>query len=331
MGHMGGNDMENLIQDQSELGLTFMGDGLASFVRSLRAQLDADYGNEKLWRDVVALLPSVETGFKDYHGDRVVIGSEAEMSPENRETLIRCMKKLSPWRKGPFDLFGVPLDCEWASNIKWDRLKDRIGSLRGKRVFDVGCSSGYYMYRMLAEDPFMVLGIDPQVLYYHQFLLIQHFAKAKNLYYLPAKLEDLPEFTDYFDTVFFMGVIYHRKSPVDTLSELRKSMIKGGELVIETLVIEGDEPHALFPEDRYASMRNVFFIPTIACLSSWLKRTKFGDIRVVDVSPTTLDEQRTTPFSGVLSLESYLDPNDPSKTIEGYPAPVRAMVIAKAV
>lgn len=323
--------MEKLIENARELGLNFMKDRLEATVLALRSHLDADYGNEKLWREVISDLPRVTSRHVDGRGDRVVIGTASEMSDQDRSALIRCLLTLSPWRKGPFDLFGVPLDCEWASNIKWDRLKDHIGSLKGKRVFDVGCSSGYYMFRMLAQAPFMVLGIDPQVQYYYQFRLLQHFADQKNLYYLPAKLEDLPDFTGYFDTVFFMGVIYHRKSPVDTLAQLRKSMIRGGELVIETLIIEGDKPHALFPEDRYASMRNVFFIPTVSCLSSWLKRTKFGDIRVVDISPTTADEQRTTPFSGVMSLDSYLSPEDPSKTIEGYPAPVRAMVIAKAV
>ncbi len=323
--------MEKLVRDAAMLGLSFMSDGLERSVASLRSYLSADYGNEKLWREVLAGLPSLVSNHVDFKGDRVVIGASGEISEDQRQSVLRSIKSLSPWRKGPFDVFGIPLDCEWASNIKWDRVKDHIRPLKGKRIFDVGCSSGYYMFRMLAQEPFMVLGIDPQILYYSQFLLLQHFAARDNLYYLPAKLEELPDFTDYFDTVFFMGVIYHRKSPIDTLGQLRKSMIKGGELVIETLIIEGDKPHALFPEDRYASMRNVFFIPTVACLESWLKRSKFGDIRLVDVSRTSEDEQRTTPFSGVMSLNNYLDPEDPSKTIEGYPAPIRAMVVARAV
>ncbi len=323
--------MEHLLQDARDLGLGFMKDRLMECVTTLRAKLNSDYGNEKIWREVIEALPPARQARVDASSDRVILGSSSDMEDHDRAALVRCIRDLIPWRKGPFDLFGVPLDCEWASNIKWDRLKDHIGSLAGKRVFDVGCSSGYYMFRMLEKQPLMVLGIDPQLLYYYQFRLVQHYAAAKNLYYLPAGLEDIPDFTDYFDTVFFMGVIYHRKSPVDTLAQLRKSMIRGGELVIETLIIEGDQPVALFPEDRYASMRNVFFIPTVSCLSSWLKRTKFADIRVVDISPTTADEQRTTPFSGVLSLESYLSPEDPAKTIEGYPAPVRAMVMARAV
>lgn len=323
--------MENLIKNVDELRLHFMQNKLKEFISTLRSQLSVDYGNEKLLRELIESLPRIKPGHVDYHGDRVSIGLPSDISEDDREKVIDCLKALSPWRKGPYDIFGISLDCEWASNIKWDRLKNHIAPLKGKRIFDVGCSSGYYMFRMLAQEPLMVLGIDPQLIYYYQFKLIQHFAAPKNLYCLPAKLEDIPDFNDYFDTVFFMGVIYHRKSPIDTLAQLRKSMIKGGELVIETLIIEGDQPHALFPEDRYASMRNVFFIPTITCLESWLKRSKFGDVRVIDISRTTAGEQRTTPWSGVMSLDDYLDPADPTKTIEGYPAPVRAMVIARAL
>ncbi|MCK5863518.1 MAG: DUF1698 domain-containing protein, partial [Marinobacter adhaerens] len=49
----------------------------------------------------------------------------------------------------------------------------------------------------------------------------------------------------------------------------------------------------------------------------------------VDVTPTTTDEQRSTDWMRFNSLQDFLDPNDPSKTVEGYPGPLRATVIAE--
>jgi len=50
---------------------------------------------------------------------------------------------------------------------------------------------------------------------------------------------------------------------------------------------------------------------------------------MVDISKTSLDEQRKTAWMESDSLAEFLDPNDLSKTIEGYPAPMRAVFIAK--
>ena len=46
---------------------------------------------------------------------------------------------------------------------------------------------------------------------------------------------------------------------------------------------------------------------------------------------TSLDEQRRTDWMTSESLAEFLDPNDRSKTIEGYPAPLRAVLTAKTL
>ena len=43
---------------------------------------------------------------------------------------------------------------------------------------------------------------------------------------------------------------------------------------------------------------------------------------------TTTEEQRKTELMITESLEDFLDPTDPTKTIEGYQAPTRAVFIA---
>ena len=101
-----------------------------------------------------------------------------------------------------------------------------------------------------------------------------------------------------------------------------------GQLILETLILPGEEETALCPRDRYARMRNVFFIPTVKCLRTWLTRSGFDNIQCVDITPTTLAEQRKTMWIDSNSLETFLDPHDKNHTVEGYPAPIRAVVTA---
>ncbi len=144
---------------------------------------------------------------------------------------------------------------------------------------------------------------------------------------LPLGIEQLPELQA-FDTVFSMGVLYHRRSPLDHLIQLKNQLVPGGELILETLVIEGDENAVLVPHDRYAQMRNVYFFPSARALKVWLEKVGLKMIRIVDENVTTIGEQRTTEWMTHNSLPEYLDQNDPSKTVEGYPAPRRAILVA---
>ncbi|MBU1171248.1 MAG: tRNA 5-methoxyuridine(34)/uridine 5-oxyacetic acid(34) synthase CmoB [Proteobacteria bacterium] len=322
--------MERFYDHLHRLKLDHCRNDLEALIHSLKNRLDLDFGNEKKWRDLYQSLPDIAPSDLDFSGDWIRIGCSSDAHAPEIGALLQTLKAMNPWRKGPFNVFGITVDSEWASYIKWNRLKDAIAPLEGRRILDIGCSSGYYMFKMLDHHPEMILGIDPQLLFYYQFKALQKYIRSDKLYYLPAKLEELPPFGRYFDTVFFMGIIYHRKSPVDSLNEIRESMKTGGELVLETLIIEDESPHALFPVDRYAKMRNVFFIPSVPCLEAWLKRSGFDNIHCLDISKTSLLEQRKTEWINTESLDDFLDPRDPSKTVEGYPAPVRAIITARA-
>ena len=127
-----------------------------------------------------------------------------------------------------------------------------------------------------------------------------------------------------------MGVLYHRRSPLDHLQELKNSLRAGGELVLETLVIDGELGKTLMPEQRYAKMNNVWFIPSVPTMELWLRKCGYKNVRCVNVANTTIEEQRATDWMTFESLESFLDQDDHSKTIEGYPAPRRATLICQA-
>jgi tRNA (mo5U34)-methyltransferase len=247
-----------------------------------------------------------------------------------KKDLHEKLIQLSPWRKGPFNLFGVDIDTEWQSWMKWDRLLPHLPKLAGRRILDIGSSNGYYMFRMAAQNPLFVLGLEPQGSSYYQYLAIQKFLRQDNIFCLPIPHDQLPGMEQYFDLVFCMGVLYHRKSPIEMLKSIHDSLKKGGQIVLENLVLDTRENLCLFPKDRYGKMRNVFFIPDLLAMESWLARAGFTHIQCVDVAKTSCEEQRKTDWIQTESLKDFLDPDDPDLTIEGYPAPVRAIFIARA-
>ena len=204
---------------------------------------------------------------------------------------------------------------------------EHISSLKDRKVLDVGCGSGYHLWRMLGEDARCVIGIDPTELFLIQFQAIKHFIGPRPVHYLPLGIEQMQPLQA-FDTVFSMGVLYHRKDPMQFLEQLKLQLRRGGELVLETLVVEGDTSTVFMPTDRYAQMRNVWFLPSVAALTLWLERVGFENVRLADVSVTSTQEQRATPWMQGQSLADFLDPEDPTKTIEGYAAPQRAVLIA---
>jgi len=290
-------------------------------------QRDHKHGSLPKWEKVLNKLHYPQPDQLDFTSS-VTIGSGAQLSPGQVEKLTNLLAVFQPWRKGPFSVHGIQIDTEWRSDWKWDRVAAFISPLKNRTVLDVGCGSGYHMWRMLGAGASRVVGIDPSPLFLCQFEAIKRIAGNQHpVHLLPLGIEELPAL-DGFDTVFSMGVLYHRRSPIDHLLQLRDQLRVGGELVLETLVIDGDENAVLVPQDRYAKMNNVWFLPSAAALMLWLKKCEFTDIRCVDIDITSLAEQRSTQWMKNESLVDYLDPNDVSLTVEGYPAPKRAIIIA---
>jgi tRNA (mo5U34)-methyltransferase len=254
------------------------------------------------------------------------LAAELADTAVTRELLL----SLSPWRKGPFRVGGVDIDSEWRSDLKWQRCAQAVDSLEGRAVLDVGSGNGYYALRMRDAGARAVIGIDPTILYVMQFLAVRHFEPRGCVFVLPFRLEELPREPRAFDTTFSMGVLYHQRSPLAHLQQLRGTLRPGGQLVLETLFVPGEESYACTPEDRYARMRNVWLLPTIAELTTWLRRSGFRDIEIVDQSITTTDEQRSTEWMRFESLAEALDPADPGRTVEGWPAPRRVVAVAHA-
>ncbi|CCP07518.1 tRNA 5-methoxyuridine(34)/uridine 5-oxyacetic acid(34) synthase CmoB [Erwinia amylovora] len=304
---------------------------LSHWLETLPAQLaawqrESLHGHFKNWDRSVEYLPALIPESLDLlHG---VTADSSQLSPRQREGIEKLLRNLMPWRKGPFSLYGVNIDTEWRSDWKWDRVLPHISSLAGRTVLDVGCGSGYHLWRMLGAGAHLVVGIDPMQLFLCQFEAVRKLlGNDQRAHLLPLGIEQLPELKA-FDTVFSMGVLYHRRSPLDHLCQLKNQLVSGGELVLETLVINADDQQVLVPGERYAQMRNIYFIPSAGALKNWLEKCGFVDVRIVDHSFTSTDEQRRTSWMTSESLAEFLDPDDATKTVEGYPAPLRAVLVA---
>ena len=298
-------DYSALADRWRSLGLEQWIENLESLIRSRMSP--STHGDFERWNNILAGLPQVDA---------------------DPQSLKDQLLGLAPWRKGPFEIGGVTIDAEWRSDMKWRRLRDAIAPLDGRQILDVGSGNGYYALQMREAGAESVIGIDPTLLYVMQFLAVNHFVRDESVFILPLRLNELPGPARTFDTTFSMGVLYHQRAPIDHLRQLRESLRQGGQLVLETIILPGDESSASTPTDRFARMKNVWLLPTLSELTTWLQRTGFRDVRIVDETITTSEEQRSTEWMTFESLAEALDPEDQTKTVEGWPAPRRVVVVA---
>lgn len=314
----------------ADLGSRGLGNWRALLQQQLHRRFDENpHGDIARWMRALDTLPAVADVAADLNASAITMRTARPLPADTRGQFEEGLRGLMPWRKGPFDFFGTYIDTEWRSDWKWDRVSPYLSDLGGRQILDVGCGSGYHCWRMLGEGAGRVIGIDPGLLFLFQFLAVKQYVGTENrIDLLPVRMEDLPPQLEAFDTTFSMGVLYHRRSPLDHLLELKDTLRPGGELVLETLITEGPEGYSLMPEDRYGRMRNVWFLPSCDTLLRWLDRTGFRNARVVDVTETTTEEQRSTDWMRFQSLQDFLDPDDPTRTVEGYPGPRRATIIA---
>lgn len=311
---------------RERLGTPLLAPLLAKIPRNPAAEIK--HGDFPRWLEALHALPELRPVSNDLEHE-LRIGEAGQCSDQQRAQMREVLMRLHPWRKGPIELFGLKIDTEWRSDWKWQRIVSHISSLHGRTVLDVGCGNAYHCWRMAGAGASLVLGIDPHLLYNLQYWALRNYLREPPVWMLPLALEELPDNMQAFDTVFSMGVFYHRRSPFDHLLNLRQCLRAGGELVLETLVIDGENGMTLVPEGRYARMNNVWFLPSCATLAAWLSKAGFTDVRLIDATATSLEEQRSTEWMTFESLPEALDPNNRTLTVEGHPAPVRATFVAQ--
>jgi len=175
-------DEQALFHDLAGIGLADWRDTLAPLIRERLA--DGAHGDLVAWKDVIGKLPPAAESSVSTDGTAVVISTGAG-SPGATRALL---KRLTPWRKGPFRIDGIEVDAEWRSDLKWNRIADAIQPLDNRNVLDVGCGNGYYALRMHCAGADRVIGIDPTVLFVCQFLALQKLSGVSGIHVLPLRL-----------------------------------------------------------------------------------------------------------------------------------------------
>jgi len=285
------------------------------------------------WKNIKPRWEAIE-GLPKINDVQIKIGDSIEiilnnLSLEDEKYIYDTAKLIQPWRKGPFKISTTFIDSEWQSYIKYDLLKPYF-DITNKIVGDIGCNNGYYLFRMMAENPKKLVGFDPSSIPYCQFKFLEHFIRSGIKYELLG-IEHVEFYEHKFDILFCLGVLYHRPNPIGSLKSLYKGLNWGGELILDTFMIDGEDEISLTPKKRYSKIPNIYFIPTVNALKNWCYRAGFEEVEVLEISKTKLEEQRKTEWINTESLDDFLDNEDDSKTVEGYPAPKRVYIKAKKI
>jgi len=281
----------------------------------------------ELEQKLIALCPSgVET---DFAGSVAWFGKEADLSTEALTKVKDCLKEWVPWKKGPFSFFGIDIDSEWRSDLKWERIAPHMPSLENAEIADIGCNNAYYMLRMLEHHPKKVIGYDPVEKYACQFRWMQHlYGQSWPLEFAMQGVDDLSDTPESSDVIFCLGILYHRKNPLQTLETMKAALRPGGYLVIDCQGIAGSEDQVLFPKGKYAGAKGFWFLPTLSALHSWVLRSGFREIKTIFSEKLMPSEQRSTNWAPYYDLGSKLS-DDKDQTLEGYPAPWRHYLICQ--
>jgi len=286
-----------------------------------------NWKNIKPIKEALDTLKTTEPKVVDISlNDTIEITLDKDYEAKYIEQIEDTAKLMLPWRKGPFKIGSLFIDTEWQSFIKYKIIEPHF-NLNGKVVADVGCNNGYYMFKMLSQEPKKVVGFDPSALFFMQFDFINTFVKS-SIKYEMLGIEHIERYEHKFDTIFCLGVLYHRSDPIGSIKSLFKSLENGGELILDTFMIDGEDDICLTPKERYSKIPNIYFIPTINALKNWCYRAGFKEVEVLTVKKTELEEQRKTEWINSQSLSDFLDPNNPDLTVEGYPSPKRVYIKA---
>ena len=287
-----------------------------------------NHGDSVKWFEIIKNLPKVHTDYVEVSGSQIVIGDPKEVNIQIKKYLEIEMMKLSPWRKGPFNLFGIAIDSEWCSDKKWERIKDYLPSNRGMRIGDLGCSNGYYSYKLLNLNPELIVGMDKTALFIWQSIALKNYAKKiQNLIILPCSAEEFTQQKVDFELLLSMGVLYHAKNPLNHINVLKNLLKKNGFLLIETLTSLNKKDICIQKGKKYAGMKNVNKIFTKNNLINILNSSGFKNIECVDESITDSSEQRKTKWMKGKSLKDFMSKD--GNTIEGYPPLCRSIFIAQ--
>jgi len=169
---------------------------------------------------------------------------------EDKE-IVRRINRFPYWMY-PFDLKGhlTPIPKNWDSyviyrNRPFKRKKyifDPVvellgGSLRGKRVLDLGCNAGFWSLCAIEEEADFVLGIDARQMFIEQanFVFEAKEVDKSKYNFIAGNILDI-DFSEFgtFDIALCFGLLYHMNKPISLIEKIAKA--NNDILVLDTRV-----------------------------------------------------------------------------------------------
>ena len=216
-----------------------------------------------------------------------------------QETLRNLLKKYEPWghriefsngintadlkRRTPFS--NNPL-----SKIKLIEQKIDLDYIKGGKVLDIGCNSGYNSIYCSTQYQMQAVGIDVSRRHMEVSSLLSEIASV-NAEYL---LENAETFCikNTFNLVLNFGTLYHLPNPLLSLQSSYENLKNGGYLALETQCYDdpGDENHCYFMHMHNNDPTNFWALST-KVLTDYLNIIGFTDVEVLKrVVPTQLEK-----------------------------------------
>lgn len=149
-----------------------------------------------------------------------------QLSKDKEDKIISKINELAPW------FHNIELANGIFTNPKSDYPLDRWkivepelpASLDNKICLDVGCSSGFFSFKLRGKGAKKVVGIDggEQALAIDQAKFAKDVLEMDRIDFRKLNVYDVDQLNIQFDYTLFLGVFYHLRHPLLALDKLRK-------------------------------------------------------------------------------------------------------------
>ncbi|HEY4487174.1 MAG TPA: DUF1698 domain-containing protein [Candidatus Paceibacterota bacterium] len=190
---------------------------------------------------------------------------------------------------------GFDYEPIW-NNIR--AVRDKWINYRGKRVLDIAAFDGMFSFEAENKGAKEVIATDCLYRSFRNFLFCKEILGSKCMPYFNVSSYNLFERLDVyfeenydnekrydrlFDVIQHLGLFYHLRDPLQSLSQARSCMKTGGQLLFETYAIANSKdsmmvyngiPHTY----RLSENVSVWWMPTIKCVNEMLRASFFEPV-----------------------------------------------------
>lgn len=165
---------------------------------------------------------------------------EEDMPATQTKDLRTLFDSLKPWHHLIY-VDGIPTKTEpaWGEPLDhpipfWGKIRPLLGAIEGKKVLDVGCNDGFFLFECRKLGASRVVGIEADQRFCNHAILINELLDLGGIEIKNISAYDITPDLGLFDITLLLGVFYHLKNPmavIDKLSEITTEMI-----IIETAI-----------------------------------------------------------------------------------------------